>query len=107
MNDKQTPADASRTVNVKLIGVLASALGRREVQLDTTAEATVADVVSVLLKKADNRQFSDLLIDSGTGDPRTNVIILLDDQDCNVFEGMKTRMMERTTVTIIPIAHGG
>jgi molybdopterin converting factor small subunit len=94
-------------VKVKLIGVLASAAGLRELELDTPEQANVSDLIAILLKKVDNRQFRDFLVDSGTGDPRPNVVILLNEQDCHVFSGLKTIVEKGTVVTIIPVAHGG
>lgn len=94
-------------VKVKLIGVLASAAGLRELELDTPEQANVSDIIAILLKKVDNRQFRDFLVDSGTGDPRPNVVILLNEQDCHVFSGLKTRVEKGAVVTIIPVAHGG
>jgi molybdopterin converting factor small subunit len=35
------------------------------------------------------------------------VIILLNDQDCNIFDGLETQVEPGTRVTIIPVAHGG
>lgn len=107
MNETVIAASEHQTIRVKLIGVLASAAGQREVELETSWKATVSDLVSTLLTKFGNPQFRDFLVDSGTGDPRTNVIILVDDQDCNILGGLKTRLEEGTLVTIIPVAHGG
>ena len=105
MNETQTTGH--QMVKVKLIGVLASAAGLRELELDTPEQATVSDLIAILLKKIENRQFRDFLVDSGTGDPRPNVVILLNEQDCHVFSGLKTRVEKGTIVTIIPVAHGG
>jgi len=105
LNETQTAEH--QTVKVKLIGVLASAAGWRELELDTPEQVTVSDLIAILLKKVDNRQFRDFLVDSGTGDPRPNVVILLNEQDCHVFSGLKTRVEKGTIVTIIPVAHGG
>ncbi|HEV2119415.1 MAG TPA: MoaD/ThiS family protein [Candidatus Bathyarchaeia archaeon] len=98
------PADA---IPVKLIGVLGSAAGNREIKLPTSNTLTVQELISTLLKGVDNNSFRELLVDAGTEDPRPNVIILLNDQDCNVFEGLKTQIEPGTRVTIIPVAHGG
>ena len=98
---------ATNTVRVKLIGVLGSAAGRREINLEWSEPLTVSDLLENLLKTVDNHQFRDFLIDSGTNDPRPNVIILLNEQDCNLFNGLRTRIEKGTTVTIIPVAHGG
>ena len=105
MNETQTAGH--QMVKVKLIGVLASAAGLRELELDTPEQATVSDLIAILLKKVDKRQFGDFLVDSGTGDPRPNVIILINELDCHVFSGLKTRVEKGTIVTIISVAHGG
>ena len=94
-------------VSVKLIGVLGSAAGNREIMLPVSTILTVQELISALLKTVGNKFFRELLVDVGTEDPRSNVIILLNDQDCNIFDGLKTRIEPGTTVTIIPVAHGG
>ncbi len=105
MNETMTvPAEI---VPVKLIGVLGSAAGNREVILPALNPLTVQELISALLKTVGNKFFRELLVDSGTEDPRPNVIILLNDQDCNIFDGLKTQIEPGTNVTIIPVAHGG
>lgn len=101
------PKDPSLAVQVKLIGVLGSAAGEREIRLEVPGPQTVANFVSQLLETVGKRQFREFLVDSGTGDPRPNVIILLDEQDCNLFGGLKALVHPKTIVTIIPVAHGG
>ena len=94
-------------VRVRLIGVLGSAAERREVDLDWSDSLTVSKLIENLLRTVGNRRFEDFLVDSGTRDPRPNVIILLDDQDCNLFHGLQTQIEKDATITIIPVAHGG
>ena len=94
-------------VPVKLIGVLGSAAGNREIVLAAPNVLTVQELISLLLRTVGNRFFRDLLVDTGTEDPRPNVIILLNDQDCNIFDGLKTQIEQGMRVTIIPVAHGG
>jgi sulfur-carrier protein len=94
-------------IPVKLIGVLGSAAGNREVILPYSSTRTVQELVSNLLRTVGSKFFRDLLVDTGTEDPRANVIILLNDQDYNIFEGLKTPIKPGTKVTIIPVAHGG
>ncbi len=94
-------------VRVKLIGVLGSAAGCREIGLEWSESLTVSLLIDNLLKAVGGSQFQDLLVDSGTRDPRPNVIILLNEQDCNMFTGLRTKIERNTAVTIIPVAHGG
>jgi molybdopterin converting factor small subunit len=98
------PADV---IPLKLIGVLGSAAGNREIILPASNSLTVQELISALLKTVADKFFRELLVDAGTEDPRANVIILLNDQDCNIFDGLKTRIEPGTKVTIIPVAHGG
>jgi hypothetical protein len=77
------------------------------VSIDSETELSLSDVISKLLRQVDNRQFKDLLIDSATNNPLPNVIMLLDEQDCNLFQGLRTKLDPETVVTIIPVAHGG
>jgi len=96
-----------QVVPVKLIGVLGSAAGSREIVLPAPNALAVQEIISMLLKSVGNKFFRDLLVDAGTEDPRPNVIILLNDQDYNIFDGLKTQVAPGTRVTIIPVAHGG
>jgi molybdopterin converting factor small subunit len=93
--------------SIKLIGVLATAAGTRQVSIDSETELSLTDVISNLLARVDKRQFKELLIDSATNNPLPNVIMLLDEQDCNLFQGLRTMLDSETVVTIIPVAHGG
>ena len=97
----------ANVVPVKLIGVLGSAAGNREIMQPVSTILTVQELISALLKTVGNKFFRELLVDAGTEDPRPNVIILLNDQDCNIFDGLKTLIAPGTKVTIIPVAHGG
>ena len=103
----ETVTMPSQVVPVKLIGVLGSAAGNREIMLPAPNALAVQELISMLLKTVGNTFFRDLLVDAGTEDPRPNVIILLNDQDCNIFDGLKTQIEPGTKVTIIPVAHGG
>jgi len=94
-------------IPVKLIGVLGSAAGNREIMLSAPNILTVQELISALLKTIGSKFFRELLVDAETEDPRANVIILLNDQDCNIFEGLKSQVQPGTKVTIIPVAHGG
>ena len=98
---------AKVSYSVKLIGVLASAATKRQIEIESPNALSLSDLISHLVLQVDSRQFKDLLIDSATNNPLPNVIILLNDQDCNLFQGLRTQLEPGTLVTIIPVAHGG
>ena len=106
MSETQT-ITGTTAYKVRLIGVLATAAGKREIEVKALPRSSVSDLIATLLSQIEDRQFKDFLVDSATNDPRPNVIILLNEQDCNIFEGLETRLDPGTVVTIIPVAHGG
>ena len=105
MSDNATASTSS--YRVKLVGVLSSAAGKREMEIVGPAGLRVEELISRLLVEVTNGQFKELLIDAATGTPLPNVIMLLNEHDCNLFEGLKTRLEPETLLTIIPVAHGG
>lgn len=103
----ETEAVDRYSYTIKLIGVLATAAGKRQLSISSEKELSLTDLISNLLARVDSRQFKNLLIDSATNNPLPNVIMLLDEQDCNLFQGLRTKLDPETVVTIIPVAHGG
>ncbi len=103
----ETETAHAKPYRVKPIGVLATAAGKREVSIEGPAEMSLSDLISRLVSDINNHQFTELLMDSATKNPLPNVIILLNDQDCNLFQGLRTKLEPGTNVTIIPVAHGG
>jgi molybdopterin converting factor small subunit len=96
-----------RPYRVKLIGVLATAAGKRELEIVDSGEVLLSELIAKLVQHIGKPQFTDLLMDSATNSPLPNVILLVNDQDCRLFGGLKTLLDRGTTVTIIPVAHGG
>ena len=103
----ETTTVAKINYPVKLIGVLGSAAGTKQIMIESSEALYLSDLISNLVVRINSRQFKDLLIDSSTSSPLPNVIVLLNDQDCNLFQGLRTRLEPGTLVTIIPVAHGG
>ncbi len=93
--------------SVQLIGVLATAARRRRIDLNEPGTVTLSQLISKLVLEINDQQFKELLMDFATNNPLPNVIILLNDQDCNLFQGLRTLLEPGTVITIIPVAHGG
>jgi molybdopterin converting factor small subunit len=92
---------------IKLIGVLATAAGSREINIKGPDRLSLSELISQLVLQVNKNQFKELLVDSATNNPMPNVIMLLNEQDCNLFDGLRTRLESGTVVTVIPVAHGG
>ncbi len=103
----RTETLTSAEYRFKLIGVLATAAGNREINIKGADRLSLSELISQLVLQVNKNQFKELLVDSATNNPLPNVIMLLNEQDCNLFDGLRTRLKNGTTVTVIPVAHGG
>ena len=53
------------------------------------------------------KDFNQALIDPELNDPRPNVLILLNNVEINVLDGLNTKIEDGDKVVFIPVAHGG
>ena len=47
------------------------------------------------------------ILGSGTSSLKSNVLILVNDREISVLEGLETRLCDGDRVTIVPVSHGG
>jgi molybdopterin converting factor small subunit len=47
------------------------------------------------------------LIDPELNDPRTNVLMLVNEKEINVLNGLGTTLKDRDILVLVPVVHGG
>jgi len=87
-------------VKVKLIPPLDKEIGTKELRIFIEDSQEIYDILQYLTSKHNIQ----LIIDHN---PNPGYIILLNDVDINVLEGLKTKVKNGDTITIIPVSHGG
>lgn len=87
-------------VKIKLIPPLDKEVGSRELDIHIKDNSKIRDILyNLALKYRIN------LIINGNVNP--GYIILLNDKDINILEGLETRLRSGDVITIIPVSHGG
>ncbi|MDH5449007.1 MAG: MoaD/ThiS family protein [Candidatus Bathyarchaeota archaeon] len=94
------------TIKVNLVGVLRELAGKSTVSLKIDSSAIVKDVISELTNSFSS-EFKQALIDSELDDPRPNVLVLLNNKEIGVLDGLKTRVRDGDKLVLIPVSHGG
>ena len=93
-------------VEVGFVGVLRKLADKEDVTLDFNDPVTVRDVVSKLIL-CFSPAFEQALVDPELNDPRPNVIVLVNEQEIGVLQGLETRVGDGDRLTLIPVSHGG
>lgn len=93
-------------INIELVGVLRRLAGKDTVSLKLDSFTFVKDVIFKLAKSF-SREFGQALVDPELGDPRPNVLILLNGTEIGVLDGLETKVEDNDKLVLIPVSHGG
>ena len=95
-------------VRVKLFGVFRSAAKTSEVELEIReTHPTVKSVISKLASEDSYPELVQLLLNSGTADPRPNALIMVSGREINTLNGLETALTENDELSLLPVSHGG
>lgn len=94
------------TIEVKLLGVLQKLAGKDKFSMELDRSMIVEDVISKLTDSLP-LEFKKALIDPELNDPRPNVLVLLNNREIGVLDGLKTRVGDSDRLVLIPVSHGG
>lgn len=92
-------------VEVKLLGVFRGLAGIDKLSLKVEP-SNVKYVIRVLAQSFPS-EAQKLLIDPDMGDPRPNMLILLNRREIGVLNGLETEVADGDEITLIPVVHGG
>ena len=98
-------ADYQMAITVKLIGALRHAANTGELVLNCKNNASVTDLLSDLDREVPELTRS--LIDPQPENPTLNVLILVNNKEISVLNGLETILQNNDEVVLVPIVHGG
>jgi molybdopterin synthase sulfur carrier subunit len=91
--------------NVKFIGSFRSISGKDKLALKLTNSAPLRNVVKKIVHELP--KLKQALIDPELGEPRTNVLILVNGKEISVLQGLETVIKDGDEVVFVPVLHGG
>ncbi len=93
-------------VEVGFVGVLRKLADKEKMAMEFDDPVAVRDIISKLTR-CFSQSFKQALIDPELNDPRPNVVILVNEQEMGVLQGLETQVGDGDRLTIIPVSHGG
>ena len=91
--------------NVKFIGSFRSISGKDKLALKLANSAPLRNVVKKIVHELP--KLKQALIDPELGEPRTNVLILVNGKEISVLQGLETVIKDGDEVVFVPVSHGG
>jgi len=93
------------TVNVRFIGSLRNAAGKSGITLQFKQAISLSEAIDRIIEKLP--QLKRALIDPELCDPRPNTLILVNEKDISVLDGLNTMLRNGDEVVFVPVLHGG
>lgn len=92
-------------VDVKFIGSFRSVTRKSELELKLRGSASLRLLVTKVVERLPELKSS--LVNPASGEPKTNMLVLVNGREISVLEGSKTVVTNGDQVVFVPIVHGG
>ena len=94
-------------VRVKLIGSFVSYAQTDEIELMTTQQVTILELIQMMRHDKAGEKLVRMILDPELNDPRPNTIILINGTEIGALDGVDTLVDRDDVVTMLPVTHGG
>lgn len=94
-------------IKVKLIGSLAKLAGKTEIHIKATKSMALSEATRKICMEIQAPEFEKALMDPNSKTVGPHIIVLINDRDTSVLQGLETRIKSNDEITLIPITHGG
>jgi molybdopterin converting factor small subunit len=95
-----------KRIRLRFLSTLKHAFGEDDRIVELVGGATVADLLR-LLSSTCGKDIPRLLFEGGTDRTRNDLLILVNDTDIDVLDGIDTALSDNDEVVLMPITHGG
>jgi len=93
------------TVNVKFVGSFRGLSGKEKLTLNLESVVQLRTVVNRIVEELPKLKMD--LIDSECGEPKTNLLVLVNGREISVLNGFETLINDGDEVVFVPVVHGG
>ncbi len=92
-------------ITVKLIGALRHTANTSKLALSCKKNTSIKDLLSEIAREVP--ALSRSLLDQQLESPTPNVLILVNNKEISVLNGLETTLQNNDEVVLVPVVHGG
>lgn len=92
-------------IKIKLLGTLKWAAGKEQQEIEAPESINVGELLESLA--VNSSRMKSILGKNIIANSRPNMIILINEVEIGLLEGLNTNLLDGDTLTLIPTAHGG
>ncbi len=93
-------------LTVKFIGALRHMTGKTKISVDCTGTISLKELILKISQDMPSVQTS-LIEQQSDGKTKTNALMLVNDKEISVLNGLDTQLVDGDEVVFVPIVHGG
>lgn len=94
------------TVTVKFVGALRHITGQSKTTVTCAANFSIKDLIQKLIIDIPAMK-TNIINQQTNGSVKTNALILVNDREISVLNGIDTLLVDGDEVVFIPVVHGG
>ncbi|MCL2288472.1 MAG: MoaD/ThiS family protein [Candidatus Bathyarchaeota archaeon] len=94
------------TVTIKFIGSLRHITGKSTIKINCPTNSSIKDLIHKILSNTPNIK-TDIIHQQPDGTIKNLTLILVNDREINVLNGLDTILTNNDKVVFIPVTHGG
>jgi molybdopterin converting factor small subunit len=91
---------------IKFVGALRHIAGKSEMVIDYSTDFSVKDLIQKIIIDIPAIK-ANIINQQSAGDVNTNSLIIVNDREISVLNGLATLLADGDEVVFIPVAHGG
>jgi len=93
------------SITVRFVGSLRNIIGKSKITLNIDEKITLKELIGLIVEEFP--QAKRTLIDPELEDPRPNALIIVNDREISVLNGLETVLKDGDKVVFVPVSHGG
>lgn len=90
---------------IKFVGGLRHFSGTENFFLDFESCSTVKELINKIIKEFPG--IKQIFLDGQLGDPTVTTLVLVNNKEINVLNGLETSLKDGDEVVLVPFVHGG
>jgi len=93
------------TVKVKFVGSFRGVSGKSKIVFTFAKPVSLKVLVAKVVERLP--KLKSALVDPMSGEPRSNMLVLVNGQEIGVLSGTETKVNDGDEVVFVPVVHGG